>query len=175
MRFCRLCDLSAACARFWAGAALVAALAACTGTPPAAAVPVVTPVGTPVAWPIVVTRAPVITLPPSVFATQAPVTRLPVDRSAPRTLVMLQDFSITPAALRARTGQPVRLDIRNEGPNLHEFTFDALDVRVVVLAGTAQTLDFVAPAPGVYVYACNFNADGDHRAMGMKGTLTVEP
>jgi uncharacterized cupredoxin-like copper-binding protein len=156
------------------GAVLFLSLAACTGTPPAAA-PSATPLGTPVAWPFVVTRAPMITLAASAYATRVPVTRLPADRAAPRTRVTLLNFSITPAELRARAGQPVRLQILNRGPDLHEFTFDTLDVRVVVIEGTAQDLDFVAPAPGVYVFACNFNGDGDHRAMGMKGTLIVEP
>jgi uncharacterized cupredoxin-like copper-binding protein len=156
------------------GAVLILSLAACTGTPPAAA-PTATPIGTPVAWPFVVTRAPVMTLSASAYATRVPVTRLSADRAAPRTRVILQNFTITPSELRARAGQPVRLEILNRGPDLHEFTFDTLEVRVVVIEGTAQDLDFVAPAPGVYVFACNFNGDGDHRAMGMKGTLTVEP
>jgi plastocyanin len=45
----------------------------------------------------------------------------------------------------------------------------------MVLAGISQPLDFVVTQPGVYTFACNLNADGDHRASGMVGTLIVDP
>lgn len=58
----------------------------------------------------------------------------------------------------------------NEG--LHDFVIDEFAVKTKrIAAGQEDTVEFIADKPGTFEYYCSV---GNHRAMGMKGILTVE-
>ncbi len=106
---------------------------------------------------------------------ELPAQVLPTDLSANRTTVTLMSFSYSPSMLKARVGQPIRLELRNADAIMHEFAIDNTGIGVLVLPNTSQKLDLVFNQPGTYTFACNVVADGDHRSAGMTGTLTVTP
>lgn len=67
-------------------------------------------------------------------------------------------------------GDTVRITFRNTG-GMHDFVIDEFNVKTAQLqAGNEETIEFVADKPGIFEYYCSV---GNHRAMGMKGTLTV--
>lgn len=67
-------------------------------------------------------------------------------------------------------GDTVRVTFRNTG-GTHDFVIDEFNVKTTQLqAGSEETVEFVADKPGTFEYYCSV---GNHRAMGMKGTLIV--
>jgi plastocyanin len=80
-------------------------------------------------------------------------------------------FSFTPNTMNVNVGDTVRVTFKNvEGK--HDWVLDAYNVRTqIIAAGTEETIEFVADKAGTFEYYCSV---GNHRAQGMKGTLTVE-
>jgi plastocyanin len=78
------------------------------------------------------------------------------------------NFFFKPSVIEAKPGQTVNATITgNEG--FHTLVIDAISLKQTVKSG--ETISFVAPTtPGNYEFYCDV---GSHRAMGMKGTLTV--
>lgn len=87
----------------------------------------------------------------------------------------MTSFSFSPSTLRVRVGQPIRLDLQNTDMLNHQFAIDDSDVEVTVPPGSSQRLDFLISKPGTYTFACNLVEEGNHRALGMIGTLIVDP
>ncbi len=119
---------------------------------------------------------------PSATATIAVPTRAAVpavtiapDLTAPHTTVALASFNFSPSTLKARVGQPVRLELQNTDALRHQFAIDDSDIEALVPPGISQRLEFVISKPGTYTFACNIVEEGDHRSLGMVGTLIVEP
>ncbi len=84
-----------------------------------------------------------------------------------------QNFSFTPSTLSVKKGDTVKITFKMASGTSHDFVIDAFNVRTNRLeAGDAQTVTFVADKAGSFEYYCSV---GQHRAMGMKGTLTVTP
>lgn len=79
------------------------------------------------------------------------------------------NFFFSPKVIKAKAGQAVDVKIvANEG--FHTFVIDAIKLNQTVKAG--GTISFTAPTtPGSYPFYCSV---GNHRAMGMEGTLIVE-
>lgn len=82
-----------------------------------------------------------------------------------------KSFSFTPAEMVVQTGDTVRITITNTD-GVHDFVIDELSVRSAVLQeGETEVIEFTVDAPGTYEYYCSV---GNHRSMGMVGTLIVE-
>lgn len=81
-----------------------------------------------------------------------------------------KNYSFTPSTLTVKKGDTVRIMFENAG-GTHDFKIDEFSVKTAQLAdGQSQTVEFTASKAGTFEYYCSV---GNHRAMGMKGTLTV--
>ena len=81
------------------------------------------------------------------------------------------NFTFSPSSMIVKKGDTVQITFTNtEG--FHDLKIDEYDVATAKLnAGGTETIEFVADKAGTFEYYCSV---GSHRAMGMKGTLTVE-
>ncbi|OGK19119.1 hypothetical protein A3G67_02500 [Candidatus Roizmanbacteria bacterium RIFCSPLOWO2_12_FULL_40_12] len=80
-------------------------------------------------------------------------------------------FSLTPSQIKVKQGDTVRIVFKNTG-GIHDWVLDEFDARTKQLsAGESETIEFVADKKGSFEYYCSV---GNHRQMGMKGTLVVE-
>ncbi len=81
------------------------------------------------------------------------------------------NFTFAPATMKVKKGDTVRITFKNAG-GTHDLVIDEFNARTKIINGSAQeTIEFVADKAGTFEYYCSV---GQHRAMGMKGTLTVE-
>jgi plastocyanin len=84
--------------------------------------------------------------------------------------VTARDFEFEPAAIEVAAGEPIRidLDVHNEP---HDFVVDEAHAHVGGEEGETVTGGFTAPGePGEYAFYCSI---GNHRQLGMEGTLVV--
>ncbi len=80
------------------------------------------------------------------------------------------NYKFSPSTIAAKLGQTVRVTFTNDG-GLHDFVIDAFNAKTSqIQGGKSETIEFVADKKGSFEYYCSV---GQHRAMGMKGTLTV--
>jgi nitrosocyanin len=80
-------------------------------------------------------------------------------------------YKFEPNKLTVNKGDTVKITFKNS-QGVHDFVIDELDVKTKTLqTGQDETVSFVADKAGTFEYYCSV---GNHRAMGMKGTLTVE-
>lgn len=97
---------------------------------------------------------------------------------SPATAAAVKEFTVigspfvfSPASLTVKKGDRVRLTFENAA-GTHDWRLDAFGAATSVIgAGQRQTIEFVAATAGTFEYYCSV---GNHRAMGMKGTLTVQ-
>jgi plastocyanin len=80
-----------------------------------------------------------------------------------------KNFAFTPSLLSVKKGDTVKITFKNTG-GFHDFVIDEFNVRTKQLQSGEETVEFVADKAGQFEYYCSV---GQHRAMGMKGTLTV--
>ena len=86
--------------------------------------------------------------------------------------VVLDDFSFEPQEIRVRSGERVRLVIRNQGSVAHDWHVDALDLSSpLIQPGQSATFEFTAGAAGTYQTICT---EPGHEALGMVGSLIIE-
>lgn len=79
-------------------------------------------------------------------------------------------FSFSPAAMVVNKGDTVRITVKNMN-GTHDLKIDEFNVFTRTLkTGEEQTITFIADKVGTFQYYCSV---GNHRAMGMVGTLTV--
>ncbi len=79
-------------------------------------------------------------------------------------------FKFTPATLTVKKGDTVKINFKNSG-GLHDFVIDEFSAATPrINSGKQTSITFVADKAGTFEYYCSV---GTHRAMGMKGTLTV--
>lgn len=80
------------------------------------------------------------------------------------------NFAFTPNSMTVKKGDTVRVTFKNlEG--FHDFKIDEFNVATKqIKGGSEETVEFVADKTGTFEYYCSV---GQHRAMGMKGTLTI--
>jgi plastocyanin len=79
-------------------------------------------------------------------------------------------YSFTPNIMSVNLGDTVKITVKNT-KGTHDLKIDEFDVATRVLSiGEEQTITFVADKSGSFEYYCSV---GNHRAMGMVGTLTV--
>lgn len=81
------------------------------------------------------------------------------------------NYKFEPATLTVKKGDTVKITFKNSG-GMHDFVIDAFNVKTKTIpSGQSETVQFVASKSGTFEYYC---AVGNHKQMGMKGTLTVQ-
>ena len=82
------------------------------------------------------------------------------------------NYAMSPKTLSVKKGDTVKITFTNAG-GMHDFVIDEFSVRTNrIQGGASQTVTFVADKTGSFQYYCSV---GQHRDMGMWGTLTVTP
>ncbi len=80
-------------------------------------------------------------------------------------------FSYTPNEIRVNEGDTVRIVLSNAN-GVHDWVVDEFNARTEIInAGETDEIEFVADKAGTYEFYCSV---GNHREMGMVGTLIVE-
>lgn len=81
------------------------------------------------------------------------------------------NFYFKPNEIKVKMGTPVKLTFSNM-QGFHDFVIDDLDVKTKqITAGNKETVEFTPTKKGKYEFYCSV---GQHKQMGMKGTLIVE-
>lgn len=81
------------------------------------------------------------------------------------------NFKFIPATLAVNKGDKVKITFKNTG-GTHDFVIDAFNIKTKTTQdGVAEIVEFVADKTGTFEYYCSI---GNHKAMGMKGILTVQ-
>jgi plastocyanin len=81
------------------------------------------------------------------------------------------NFFFTPSTLTVNKGDTVKITFKNTG-GIHDLRIDEFQTGTQrIQSGQEETFSFVANKTGTFEYYCSV---GEHRAMGMKGTLTVK-
>lgn len=79
------------------------------------------------------------------------------------------NFFFEPKVINAKPGEKLRIDFRGN-VGTHTFVIDEAKVKETVKDGSG--FEFIVPTtPGSYAFYCDI---GNHRAMGMEGTLIVK-
>jgi plastocyanin len=87
--------------------------------------------------------------------------------------IMVQggDYYFKPNQLRVKKGDTVNIIFKNVD-GTHDFVIDEFKIKTnQITAGRQETVTFTADKAGTFEFYCSV---GDHRQMGMKGTLIVE-
>ena len=80
------------------------------------------------------------------------------------------NFKFAPSTLSVKKGDTVKITFVNSS-GTHDWNLDEFNAHSgIIQSGASRTVTFVADKIGSFEYYC---AVGNHRAMGMKGTLTV--
>ena len=80
-------------------------------------------------------------------------------------------FKFEPSEIKVKKGDTVKVTFINSG-GFHDWVLDEFNVRTKqISSGAQETVEFVADKTGSFEYYCSV---GQHRQMGMKGTLVVE-
>lgn len=81
------------------------------------------------------------------------------------------NFYFTPKTMTVNKGDTVKITLKNAG-GTHDLKIDEFNVATPrINSGQSATITFVADKTGTFEYYCSV---GEHRAMGMFGTLTVK-
>jgi nitrosocyanin len=93
------------------------------------------------------------------------------DGSVKEFTVTAKNYSFTPSALTVKKGDTVKITLDN-ADGFHDFRIDEFNVATKkIKGGTQDSVQFVADKTGSFQYYCSV---GNHRAMGMVGTLVVQ-
>jgi plastocyanin len=85
--------------------------------------------------------------------------------------VVGSNFKFEPSVLSVNKGDTVKITFKDIN-GFHDFRIDEFNVATKQMQeGNEQTVTFIADKAGSFEYYCSV---GEHRAMGMKGTLTVK-
>ncbi len=79
-------------------------------------------------------------------------------------------FKFDPATLTVSKGDKVKVTFKSAG-GLHDFVIDEFNVKSKTIGSGQDVVEFTADKSGSFNYYCSV---GNHRAMGMQGTLTVQ-
>jgi len=81
-----------------------------------------------------------------------------------------KSYSFSPSVMRVKKGDTVRITFKNTG-GFHDFTLNEFNAQTKrINTGQENTIEFVADKAGTFEYYCSV---GNHRQLGMTGTLTV--
>lgn len=85
--------------------------------------------------------------------------------------VTADDFTYDVKEIRVKQGEKLTVSVTNS-EGMHDFVIDELSVNSgMIKAGDTVELEIPTDKPGTYEYYCSV---GQHRQMGMKGTLIIE-
>ena len=80
-------------------------------------------------------------------------------------------FKFVPNVITAKVGDKVIVEFKNID-GFHDFQIDEFNAATkVIKTGETDTVEFIADKAGTFEFYCSV---GEHRKMGMVGTLTVE-
>lgn len=83
-----------------------------------------------------------------------------------------KNFEFTPSEITVKQGQTVTINFTSEDGGPHDLVIDEFDVATEqVSSDETSSITFVADQIGEFEYYCSV---GNHREMGMVGTLVVE-
>ena len=82
--------------------------------------------------------------------------------------IELDDFYFEPTVLQGTAGQQLKLELRNEGAALHNFSLDEQSIDQDVQAGEDASVTVTFPDSEFVVFFCKY-----HRGQGMVGELAV--
>lgn len=81
------------------------------------------------------------------------------------------NYNFEPAVLTVNKGDTVKIIFKNSG-GMHNLVLDDFNIKTkTIQSGADDTITFTANKTGTFEYYCSV---GNHRAMGMKGSLTVQ-
>ena len=94
-----------------------------------------------------------------------------VAKTAKTVVVTGKNFSFSPTKITLQKGKPVKIVFNNiEG--FHDFRIEGMKVATkVIKTGEETSVTFTPNKKGKFVFYCSV---GEHRALGMKGTLVVK-
>jgi cytochrome c oxidase subunit 2 len=85
--------------------------------------------------------------------------------------VTASNYKFSTSAMSVNKGDTVRITLKNTD-GTHDLKVDGYDVKTKLLSsGQEDTIEFTADKIGTFDFYCTY---GNHRQMGMKGTLTVK-
>jgi plastocyanin len=82
--------------------------------------------------------------------------------------VELDDFYFKPTFIKAKEGQTITVELRNEGQTNHTFTNDDLGIDEEVAPDDTATVEVTVPAD-TFAFYCRF-----HQGRGMQGAIYTE-
>jgi plastocyanin len=81
------------------------------------------------------------------------------------------NYSFSTTNMTVNKGDKVRITLKNTQGS-HDLKVDGYDVKTKLMTSPGEdTIEFTADKSGTFEFYCTY---GNHRAMGMKGTLTVK-
>ncbi len=122
---------------------------------------------------ITTTSVPTLTIAPtkSTISTEAGKMTPSVSSAENQIVVEGSNFKFNPSTITVKKGQKTKIVFKNV-QGMHDFRVDELDISSnVIKTGQEESVEFTADKAGTFEYYCSV---GQHRQMGMKGTLTVE-
>lgn len=115
-----------------------------------------------------VSQAPIESLDPS--SSPAEASSSSEDTSVKEFTVTGSNYQYEPATLTVNKGDKVKITFKSSG-GMHDFVIDEFSVQSKRIgSGEQDIVEFIADKTGTFEYYCSV---ANHRAMGMKGTLTV--
>ena len=81
------------------------------------------------------------------------------------------NYAFTPTSITVKKGEKIRIVFKNTD-GIHDFRVDELNIATaMVQSGQQDFVEFTPDKTGSFEFYCSV---GNHRAMGMKGTLIVQ-
>lgn len=100
-----------------------------------------------------------------------PATTSAKSADAKEIIVAGTNYKFSPNTVTVKKGVKTRILFKNTG-GMHDFRVDELNIATrIIQGGEEDFVEFTAEKTGQYEFYCSV---GNHRQMGMKGTLTVE-
>ena len=107
----------------------------------------------------------------SVSPTSADVTSDKSMGDVPEIVVEGSDYKFVPSTITVKKGEKTKILFKNI-KGVHDFNVDELGINTEIIeTGQEESVEFTADQVGSFEFYCSF---GQHRQMGMKGTLVVE-
>ena len=108
---------------------------------------------------------------PSAMATAAATASPTAAMQAQTITVEGGNYYFKPNKITVKKGATVTIAFTNAG-GFHDFVLDGYNVKTAIIgSGKSQSVTFTADKAGTFAFYCSV---GNHRQMGMAGTLTVE-
>lgn len=110
---------------------------------------------------------------PSEAMSPAPSDAMTADATVKTIEVSGTSFKFTPATISVKQGDKIKIVFKNTG-GFHDFVIEGMTPKVAtkqIQSGETDTVEFTATTKGTFKYYCSV---GNHRKMGMEGTLIIE-